>query len=304
MELSIIIVTYNSAKHIKSCLGSVIKSSQGLKYEIIVIDNNSADNSADLVARDYQQVRLQVNKENLGFAKAVNQGIRASQGKYILLLNPDMVVLDQAIIKCLRYAQNKVKRGIVGIQYLDQDYNIQPSFGNYPSSLTEFFQATYLYKILPFGRNVPYRIWWRHWFKDTLGVDWVAGGFMMFSRETVKKIGPLDEEIFMYIEDIDYCRRVKKEGWPVIYYPAARVIHHHFGSAPTDFSRIILSETKALVHYFKKYRQDTKYLYRFIYLRFYLQIIRYSVAGLFNQKSKELLASYRKAFAETKKILS
>lgn len=295
MRLSIIIVTYNSAELIVNCLQSLYKGLRGIEpSEVIVVDNNSDDETAVVVEQDFPRVQLIKSRKNVGFSRAVNVAVKKSQGDHILLLNPDMMVLDKAVLDSLTFMEGNKKIGILGCQFLYPNYKIQASFGNFPSLLTEFLQATFLYKLVPFGLYVTCNIFSRHWFKDMLEPDWISGGFMLVKKKVFTQIGLLDEKFFMYFEDVDFCRRARQANFEVIYYPQARVVHHHMASSRTDFSIVTENSIRSLFYYFRKYKQDTRWLKRLVKVNLYAQIIRFTVISLFAAKYKSKLKAYRK----------
>ncbi|MEW6407314.1 MAG: glycosyltransferase family 2 protein [Patescibacteria group bacterium] len=298
-KLSIIIVTYNSENLIGSCLDSIFKTAGGLELEVIIIDNNSQDDAVNVVKTRFPQARLIENKENVGFARAVNQGIKMSQGEFVLLLNPDMRVLDKAIKSSLEFLETNPKVGILGAQLLyPKTLKVQPSFGRFPSVFTEFLQAFGLHKILPWGRFIPKNIFSFWKFKKICRVDWLGGGFMMVKKEVFDKVGLLDEKFFMYLEDIDFCYRAKQVGFEVYYFPKAKVIHHHMASAKKDLSKPIIYEAKSLIYYFKKYSKNVGFLKFLIWLRLGIRILGYFSLSLFNRQYKDIFSAYSKAKKE------
>jgi GT2 family glycosyltransferase len=298
-KLSIIIVTYNSEKLIGPCLDSILKTTANLDSEIIIIDNNSQDGTVNLVKTQFPQVRLTENKENVGFARAVNQGVKLAQGKFILLLNPDMRVLDKAILDSLEFLENDKKIGIVGGQLLyHETLKIQASFGKFPSLFTEFLYAFGLHKIFPWGRFIPKNIFSKGRFEKTHQVDWLGGGYMMINREVFDKVGLFDKNFFMYLEDIDFCYRAKNAGWRVYYFPKAKIVHHHMASSKKDISKPIIYEAKSLIYYFKKYKKSFGVLKFLIRPRLNLRILIYFLPSLFSQEFKELFEANKKAKKE------
>ena len=294
MRLSIIIVTYNSAELIVNCLQSLSKGIRGIEQsEVIVVDNNSTDDTVVVVEKDFPQVLLIKNQLNVGFAQAVNLAVRKSKGDHILLLNPDVMVLDKAVFDSLVFMEGNEKIGILGCQLLNPDYSVQASFGNFPSLLTEFLRATFLYKLVPFGLHVTHNVFSRRWFKETLEPDWVSGGFMLVKRKVFQEIGLLDRKFFMYFEDVDFCRRACQVDIGIIYYPRARAIHHHMASSRSDFSVVVENTIRSLFYYFHKYKQDVRWLRRLVKGNLYAQIARYTIASLFVSKSKSKLKAYR-----------
>lgn len=300
MKLSIIIITYNSENLIGPCLDSIYKTTKDLDYEIIIIDNVSQDDTVSFLRKNYPKINLTVNSENVGFARGVNQGIKKAKGEFILLLNPDMRVLDGAINKSLAYLEKNSDTGILGCQLLYPNLKLQASFGNFPSLFTEFLQATYLYKFLPWGRFIPESATSKKRFKKIHEVDWLGGGFMMVRRKTFDQIGLFDENFFMYLEDVDLCFRAKKSGFKVIYFPEAQVIHHHMASTKKDPSSAIINELRSLVYFFKKYKKNILILKILVYKRLYLQLFRYKLSSLFTKENKIFVEAYRKVLREVK----
>jgi GT2 family glycosyltransferase len=300
MKLSIIIITYNSEHFIGPCLDSIYKTVKNFDYEIIVVDNASQDNTVSFLQKNYPKIDLTIDSENVGFARGVNQGAQKARGEFILFLNPDMRVLNSAINRSLAYLERNSDIGILGCQFFYPNMRLQASFGNFPSLFTEFLQATYLYKFLPWGRFIPESATSKKRFKKIHEVDWLSGGFMMARRETLKKIGFFDVNFFMYLEDIDLCFQAKKAGLKVVYFPEAQVIHHHMASTKKDPSRAIVNELKSLIYYFKKYKKNIPILKIFIYLGLYLQLFRYKLTSLFNKEKKIFVDAYKKVLKELK----
>ena len=234
MKLSIIIPSFNTKKLLRQCLRSLGSrlQSQNSKLEIIVVDNASGDGSAEMV-RELQsasrrtktpklQIKLIENSKNLGFAKAVNQGIRKSKGEYILLLNSDIIVKPGSLKAMVNFAESYPLTGVVGGRLLDPSGSIQASVYHFPTflrAMREFWlgQEGIYQKYVPKG-NEP------------VVVDAATGAAMLIPKKIIKEVGLLDERYFMYFEDLDYCRRVKKAGYKTYYLPAAKFTHHHGAS--------------------------------------------------------------------------
>lgn len=219
MTLSIIIVSFNTQEVLEKCLFSLKKGTAGTKgdWEVIVIDNASADDSVKVIKK--AKAILIQNDQNLGFAKAVNQGIRKAQGEYLLLLNSDIICQKGAITKLVEFAQKSENLGLVGGQLLNPDQTPQASVFHLPTAcraLKEFWlgQAGAFQKYLPQAVK-------------PVKVEAVVGAVMLIPRPTLEKIGPLDENYFLYFEDLDYCRRLKKAQLEVWYLPQAKFIHFH-----------------------------------------------------------------------------
>lgn len=224
MDLSIIIVSFNVKNLIKECIESILKTKNGFIYEIIIVDNASTDESVEAVkGLRVRGLRIIENKKNLGFAKAVNQGIKSAKGDYILILNPDTKVKTDSLKKILNFAKSHPEVGIVGAKLINPDGSIQPSVYHFPS-LKRAFLEFWLGKKGEYEKYAPLT-------KNPLEVDAVTGAVMLISKRTIEKVGLFDERYFMYFEDLDYCRRVKRAGLKVFYFPEAPVLHYHGQSA-------------------------------------------------------------------------
>lgn len=226
MDVSIIIVAWNVRDYVQKCLESVFKETKGIEFEVIYVDNASEDGSVEMVRNEFPEVRIIENKENRGFNKANNQGIKIAQGRYILLLNSDTVVLDNAIAKTVKFADEHPDAGIVGCKVLNPDLTLQRTCFMYPSLLNMFLSATYLNKLFArsrfFGRERM--TWWD--FNDVRVVETVCGCFSLIRRKGIDENGLMDERYFMYGDDPDLCFRFKQRGWKAMFTPDLKIIHY------------------------------------------------------------------------------
>ncbi len=232
IDLSIIIVSFNVRDLLDACLKSVQESARDeLRYEIIVVDNASTDGSARMVRQHYPEVRLIANRENRGFAAANNQGIRESHGRYVLLLNPDTEVLDDALAVMVAFLETHPSFGAAGPQLLYPDGSFQHSAFRFPGVLQTFFDFFPLHhRLLDSRLNGRYpRAWYAR--GTPFPIDHPLGACLMARRATVEQVGLLDEGFFMYCEEIDWCWRMREAGWQIACVPHARVIHHAGASA-------------------------------------------------------------------------
>jgi len=224
-DVSVIIVSWNTQDILRDCLRSIYEQGGEIDLEVIVIDNASTDGSVEMVKKDFPQVTLIENSQNRGFAAANNQGIAISKGRYVLLLNSDTVVLDNAIAKTAAFADSHPKAAIVGCRVLNPDQTLQPTCFMFPSILNMLLSSTYLYKLFPkskfFGRERM--TWWNR--NDIREVDVVTGCFMLVRQDAIKKVGSMDEQFFMYGEETDWCYRFKQAGWKILFTPCAEIIH-------------------------------------------------------------------------------
>ena len=245
MDLSIIIVSYNTKKLTSDAIDSLYVKDQGISFETIVIDNNSQDGSVEALrsyAKKYKNFKLIENSSNTGYAFANNQGIKISKGQYILLLNSDTVVKEGALKKLLDFAKGKGDAGVVGPKLLNGDDTVQPSCLRFPTIKNAILQYWFNQKGL-FDKYAPAG-------KNPVIVDSVVGAAFLITPKAKKEVGTLDEKYFFYFEDIDYCKRVKDAGLKVYYLPEAEIIHYHgaSGKALADISnqwrRLIPSSIK------------------------------------------------------------
>lgn len=237
VDLSIVIVSWNTRELLRSCLTSIRAKTQGIIYEILVVDNASTDGSAAMVLENFSEaVLMQNNEENLGFARANNQAFHRSRGRYILLLNPDTIVLDNALGQMVALADAEPQIGALGCKILTIDGGIDFRCARrFPSLLTELFSRTRLSKRFPyhplFGRFLMGD--WDH--NSSREVECLVGSCMMVRREVIEQVGLLDEDFFMYGEDIEWCYRIKKTGWRIFYHSEPQIIH--IGSRSTEQNR-------------------------------------------------------------------
>lgn len=225
LDLSIIVVSYNTKDMTRRCLERVNEHTAGMSCEIIVVDNASSDASADMVEREFPGVMLLRLEKNLGFAAGNNHGIARASGRYILLLNSDAFLCEGVLESTIGYMENNPQVGILGCMLTDPDGTPQPSARMQPSALNKFLVITGLSSRFP-GSRIFGRAdfsWWDH--SRPRRVGWVVGAYFLIRSETITAIGMLDERYFLYFEEIDYCRAAQKSGWDVVFYPYARVVH-------------------------------------------------------------------------------
>jgi GT2 family glycosyltransferase/lipopolysaccharide/colanic/teichoic acid biosynthesis glycosyltransferase len=254
VKLSIIIVSYNSRAVLKPCLASLGAQSLAHESEIIVVDNASADGCPAMVAREFPSVRLIANRENVGYSKGVNLGIRAAQGDFFLILNPDTVVGERAIETLLDFMETKTDAGIVGPKLVFFDGTIQYSCRRFYTWNVLLLRRTFLGKIFKNSKAVARHLMLDYDHKTTEEVDWILGACMLVRRQAVESVGLMDERFFLYFEDVDWCYRMKQKGWKVYYHPES-VISHGYAreSAQSVLNRSMLAHLVSLVRYYEKW---------------------------------------------------
>lgn len=299
MELSIIIPSYNTRELLKNCIESLYHCTSTViqeRMEIIVVDNSSTDGSMIMIKENFPKVRLVENTVNLGFARAINQGLERAQGKYLLLLNSDTVIDNRAIDKMIAFLESHLEVGVVGCQLKNPDGTIQPSGGYLPNLVRVFFWMSFL-DDLPILKNIlkSYHVENKEFYTHQRYLGWVTGAFFLTKREVFEKVGFFDETMFMYVEEVDWCQRVEKAGFRVAFDPKGRVIHYK--SASTKRGKAgILEEYQGLKYYFAKHRP----FWQLAILRFFLKIGALARIIIFGIILKELES--RKIYAKAARM--
>lgn len=231
-DVSVIIVNWNTCDLLRGCLSSIAAETRA-PHEVIVVDNASRDGSADMVREEFPNAVLIDNAENRGFAAANNQGLAVAKGRNLLLLNPDTVILDGAIDSMLGWLARHPDVGCVGCQVWEDADTIQHTCFADPGPLN---QAIVIFGLLRLARWLPVlgRPWYAGWDRRSeREVDVVSGMFMLVPRPVLERVGLLDEAFFVYAEEADWCRRIRKAGWRCVFAPEARILHLDGGSKST-----------------------------------------------------------------------
>jgi len=256
-DLTVSIVTHNSLNFLKECLYSIYKNPPGVKYEIIIVDNASGDGTAGFVRKNYPEVTLISNSRNIGFAAANNKAIKKSNSKYLLLMNSDCRVYEKSIDGLVDFMEKNPKVGIAGPKIINSDGTIQLSCRRFPSIfnaaahtvLGDIFPNNPFskkYKLAGIRRENPFK------------VDWVSGSCMVIRKKALEEdTGVLDENYFMYVEDLDICYRMWQKNWEVYYYPLAIIMHHVAGSSDGGKIKSSFRMQKSVFYFFwKNYRRN------------------------------------------------
>jgi GT2 family glycosyltransferase len=226
---------------------SLSQTLEKIDTEIFVVDNGSTDGSVVAIQEKFPRVRLIENPVNLGFAKANNQALSVSKGRYLLLLNPDTRVKDEAIPTMLSFVNTHEEAGLVGAQLLNADGSKQNSIANFPSLATELLNKNVLRWLFPErfpGKEKEY--------PGPIEVDSVIGACMLLRREAMDQVGLLDEDYFLFLEETDWCYRIKKAGWKIFHIPQAEVFHFQGKSADAYKERAKVEYYRSRYHFFKK----------------------------------------------------
>jgi hypothetical protein len=254
MDLSIIIVNWNVRDFLKQCLDSIYRNVTGLSFEVILVDNASSDSSVEMVRERFPHVRIIANTKNAGFCRGNNQGIAASKGEYLVLLNPDTEVEEGALQTLINFAQEHPDVGIVGPMLLYPGGVLMPNGTLFPTLRLALLGATGLIYVRCLSSDLE--CYGREDFAGVAEVDVVSGACMLVRRRIFEQIGGLDEQLFMFYEEPDFCLRARKAGWHVFYVPQARVFHHWDGvgqSVKQDQIAAIRRQLRSEYLYFRKH---------------------------------------------------
>lgn len=254
LDISVIIVNWNTLTLLRDCISSIYEHADSISCEIIVVDNASSDGSREMVKAEFPNVCLLENTRNHGFAHANNQGISIARGRYLLLLNSDTRLLDNALEKVVAFADQNPDAAVVGCRVLNPDRTLQPTCFMFPSMLNMILSFTYLYKLFAksrlFGRERM--TWWNR--DDVRPVDVVTGCFMLVRRHAVEEVGMMDDRFFMYAEETDWCYRFKQAGWNVLFTPQAEIIHHGGQSSRNMRPEMLIEMRLSILKFIMKHK--------------------------------------------------
>lgn len=252
--LSVVVVAYNSRPHLSVCLRSVSEQADALPLEVIVVDNASPDRGGEAAHREFPQVTLVTAPANRGFAAGANLGIRRATGRYVLLLNPDVVVTPGALRRMVRFMEATPDAGVAAPKLLNPDGSLQLSCRAFPGRWTALAHRQALLTRLVPGNPLSRRYLLTDWDHGSVRtVDWVAGACLMTRRAVLERVGLLDEGFFLFAEDVDFCKRVWDAGWKVYYVPEAVALHHVGISERRDAARLILARHRSMLRYHHKH---------------------------------------------------
>ncbi|MCF7740408.1 MAG: glycosyltransferase [Candidatus Marinimicrobia bacterium] len=268
MDVSVIIISYNVKEFLQQALLSLEKALQGIESEIIIIDNASVDGSKRIVKSEFPDIKLIENEENVGFARACNQGLETAKGDYFLLLNPDTLLQEDTITTMIEFFENHPEAGAAGCKILNADGSLQKACRrSFPRPSVAIPKMLGLSRLFPrnklFGKyNLTYKD------PDELTeVDAVSGSFLMLKREVYERIGGLDEDFFMYGEDLDFCYRINDAGWKIYYVPDTQIVHYKGESAKlASFDNLIVFY-KAMGIFVNKHFSKGAYFFIDIFLK-------------------------------------
>jgi len=252
-DLSIVVVNWNTRQLLADCLRSIFAQAHDLALEVVVVDNGSTDGSPTMIRAEFPQVIVLENSENVGYARAINQGLAYCRGAYVLLLNSDTQLSDHALATLIDFLVAEPRAGAVGPCLILPDGRAQPGAAGYDFSLRSAFNQ-YLFLASLFPKRPDCRGYYLSPNNRLMGpveVNWVSGACLLTRAETLAEVGRLDEDFFMYMEDVEWCSRVRTAGWKIFYLPAV-TIQHHYGGSTTAPGRAITLWLNAVEVFFRR----------------------------------------------------
>lgn len=246
-RLSVVIVNWNTRQLLRDCLEALQADPASSQWEVLVVDNASADGSAAMVQTCFPQVQLLVSPENLGFSRANNLALEKARGEYLLLLNSDTRVERGALGALVDFVEGHPRIGAAGPMLLNADGSLQLSCGIVPSLRAEIAHKLLLHRLFPFFKLAG----WDH--GSARSVGWVSGACLLIRRQALEEVGPLDPAIYMCCEDLEWCLRLSKGGWQIFYYPFSRVIHLEGQSIRRNLEEMLVVSQQSLFYLFQKH---------------------------------------------------
>jgi GT2 family glycosyltransferase len=253
MKLSVVIVSYNVKHYVEQCLLSLRRALQGIDAEVIVVDNHSHDGTVDLIREQYPEVQVVASNHNLGFARANNIAIGQSESEYVLLLNPDTIVAEETIAECLQFMEDHPRAGGLGVRMLMADGNdAKESRRGLPTPAVAFYKMSGLCARFPQSRRFGhYYMGYLPW-DEPAQIEVISGAFCLMRRAALNEVGLLDEDFFMYGEDIDLSYRLLKGGYENWYLPI-RILHYKGESTQKSSFRYVHVFYDAMLIFFRKH---------------------------------------------------
>jgi len=305
LKLSIIIISFNTKSLLKQCLESLYQNLGDMEHEIFMVDNNSSDESPIMVKESFPEVKLIENTENVGFAKANNQAIQKARGQYLLLLNSDTIARPGAIDTMIQFMDRNPKVGALGAKLVDQNLVFQTSCRHFPTLFGMLVQFFGLSARFPTSRLFGWYDmgYWDH--RETKKVDCVPGTSLLVRKETIREVGLLDENYFMYFEDTDCCYRINQAGWEVVFLPDAEVIHVGGASAAKSNRGLFYDRTlskeffRSLFYYFRKFHGALSVLVLkiLIPISLIIRMLKWAFAFMFCRIDQKEFAHKMKSFS-------
>lgn len=262
-DISIIILNYKMDGLVKNCLKSIFSHAVNADIEVVVVDNHSQDHCERMVTNHFPQVKFIQTGDNYGYAKGNNIGIEQTTGRYVMLVNPDVVFLQPEFDRIVELMDKHERVGMATVQLRSPDGSIQPGAWKFHDLSTPLFQRIRILRETEMGKSAIDDFEMKDWNREeSRAVDWVQGSCMIVRREAMKDIGMLDETFFMYFTDVDWCRRCWDSGWKVYYFAEPKVVHYYHRESAETLGMLSLTNKVTRIHikdwlrYLWKYRRQ------------------------------------------------
>ena len=305
LDLSIVIVNYNAKNYLRNCLLSILSIPRNFTYEIIVVDNKSLDGGVEMIKDEFSDIRLIENQSNKGFSAANNQGARVSRGKNILLLNNDTIIPSGSLETMISIMDKNPGVGLLGCRLKNGDGTLQQSFGKSINFFYDFFRK-YITNLYWKRKNhlIGKYLIWRH--DKSKEVAWVKGACMLVRRQALFDVDLMDENFFVFFEEVDLSLRIRQLGWKILYTPSAEIIHFGGVSTSTLQFRSLIEYRKSQLYFYKKhYGKTGETLIRlYFYAKIFKTSLLYEIKKRFTNGSSEELEFYRNYRREILDILN
>lgn len=292
--VDIIVVNWNGGDLLRNCITSILDNRNKAQLgSLIIIDNNSTDHSLELLPNE-KKIKIIRNEENIGFAKACNQGFKAATAEYVLLLNPDTELFENTLANCIAFMEQHQDVDILGAQLLNEDHSISPSCARFPTPIALFRDALGLSKIAP-GLFKPAILMtdWDH--KESRFVDQVMGAFMFMKRDIFKTMGYFDEQFFVYFEELDFSLRLANAGGKSYYHTGIKAIHIGKGTTESVKAFRLFLNLRSRLLFAKKHFSSTGYYMVYVStltIEFFTRLVFMAIKGNVNDM-KELVRTYK-----------
>jgi GT2 family glycosyltransferase len=288
LDISVVIVAWKAKKYVELCLQSLVDAPPRRNMEVFVVDNASGDGTLEMIETRFPWVKLIKSSENLGFSRGNNVAIRQTRGRYVALVNPDVIVFPDCLDALADFLDKNPKVGNVGPRVFNPDMTQQSTCRRFPTLWNNFCSASHLEGIFKGSRLFAgeHMFFFPH--DRTQSVDVIVGCFSMIRREALDQVGLLDESLFMYGDDVDWCRRARNAGWDVEFYPGAQAIHDR-GKTTAPFPvHFAIAQQRSVLHYWTKHHTFLGVLgiHSIILLHHLLRFVISTLSGLVDSQKK------------------
>ncbi|HRK61223.1 MAG TPA: glycosyltransferase family 2 protein [Candidatus Omnitrophota bacterium] len=280
ITLTILIVNFKTTKLTLACIQSIYDFQPQCSFEIVLVDNGSNDGIGEKVAEQFPAVRFIETGDNVGFSRANNLGIHNSRGEFVVLLNSDVKLIESVWDAMVEFMRQQPELGVIGCREVDGDGNFQLSCGHFPNFINEIIRKIMHYRLSINDHKI--RDYLDEKYSNLGLVDWVSGSCMMIRRKALMDAGLLDEQFFMYFEDIDFCCRVQNKGWGIRYFPAVTICHYGGRSAKHNLLHVLVEYRRSQAYFTRKYygRFGSVLIRIFLALKYGVNVLPWGLAFL------------------------